>query len=659
MSTKRWGLLAVIAILLGVALSASPAHGVGQPSDILKGRHIVVLNEGASTGDVLRDHGLAPFHVYNRVFGGFAAAIPDNKLEAVKADGRVNNVVADQVERADVHLNSEEVIPTGIGRIDSEGVNVYPAGTAADCSLDSTPRIVFFDTGIDFDHPDLNVDIDNSATFANGGPNANDKNGHGTHTAGTAAAIGGNAKGVRGVLPGGCLVAVKTLGNNGMGFRSDLIAGIVYATALKLSGVNVVVANYSGGGAGEDTDDTQGTVCGVRTSDNKVIDPSHNSICELTKSGVVFVSSAGNSNADAEDFVPAAYDEVITVSAIRDTDGAGGGLDGSLDDTFWIDSNFGLDVDIAAPGYSILSSWNDGYYAIITVTSMASPHGAGAVAERIASGALTIYADSDPMNSRDLAMSALATAPAACGYAPDSDGHAAGAMLYVGQPADDCAVAVDTTGPTVADESPADGATGVAVSTIVTVTFSEAVDDTTVDSTTFTVNDGADISGNIMVAGDGLSATFTPEADLGNDTLHTVTVTSGVTDTSGNPLDQDPGTAGDQDFTSTFTTVAAGGGGGVSVDSIVDNSIDAGDTIAVTITGSGFDVAGGADVTFENGKGSAPKASTINVVNATTITATVTVKANGPSGSNDFDVRVTNNADASTGVGGPFTVVRP
>ena len=108
------------------------------------------------------------------------------------------------------------------------------------------------------------------------------------------------------------------------------------------------------------------------------------------------------------------------------------------------------------------------------------------------------------------------------------------------------------------------------------------------------------------------------------------------------------------------TTTAVGGGGGVTVDSIEPNTIDAGDTIPiVTITGSGFDTVNGADVTFENGKGPTPTASNISVVDANKITATVTAKANGPSGNIDFDLRVTNNTDASTGVGGPFTVVRP
>ena len=112
------------------------------------------------------------------------------------------------------------------------------------------------------------------------------------------------------------------------------------------------------------------------------------------------------------------------------------------------------------------------------------------------------------------------------------------------------------------DVSPADTATNVAVGTMATVTFSEAVDPNTVDSTTFTLRTGGNnVDATIAVAGDNLSATLDPTADLANDTAYTVTVTSGVQDTAGNALDQDSATAGNQSFTSSFTTAAAAGGG--------------------------------------------------------------------------------------------------
>jgi subtilisin family serine protease len=114
-------------------------------------------------------------------------------------------------------------------------------------------------------------------------------------------------------------------------------------------------------------------------------DPEHEAICSLVNAGVTVVVAAGNSAEDASSSTPATYDEVITVSALADFDGAAGGggsptCRNDEDDTFANFSNFGADVDIIAPGVCIESSWNDGGYNTISGTSMASPHVAGAAA---------------------------------------------------------------------------------------------------------------------------------------------------------------------------------------------------------------------------------------------------------------------------------------
>ena len=116
----------------------------------------------------------------------------------------------------------------------------------------------------------------------------------------------------------------------------------------------------------------------------------------------------------------------------------------------------------------------------------------------------------------------------------------------------------DTTSPTVTAVSPADGAATVPVNTLVTVMFSEAIDAATVNGAAFLVNDGTgNITGAITVASDGLSATFDPDVNLDHQRNYTVTLTSGITDLSGNPLDQNGNPAdGNQSFTSTFETAA-------------------------------------------------------------------------------------------------------
>ena len=134
----------------------------------------------------------------------------------------------------------------------------------------------------------------------------------------------------------------------------------------------------------------------------------------------------------------------------------------------------------------------------------------------------------------------------------------------------------DTTAPTVSGVTPADGATGVAVNTNVVVTFSEPLNG--VDSTTFTLSvGGVNIASTVTVAGDRLSATLNPSADLATDTLHTVTVTTGVTDDAGNPMAAN--------FTSSFTTVAPPppATATVTVDEVSARNIQEGQNYRITV----------------------------------------------------------------------------
>ncbi len=115
----------------------------------------------------------------------------------------------------------------------------------------------------------------------------------------------------------------------------------------------------------------------------------HQAICRLYKGGITVVAAAANENGSAAGYVPAAYNEVITVSALADTDGKSGGLGGNrcfswgtydVDDTFADFSNFGSDIDIIAPGKCIWSTMPGPSYGYSSGTSMAAPAVTGAVA---------------------------------------------------------------------------------------------------------------------------------------------------------------------------------------------------------------------------------------------------------------------------------------
>ncbi|MBI3841797.1 MAG: S8 family serine peptidase [Thaumarchaeota archaeon] len=357
------------------------------------GHYIVVLKDSVSdpvavAKDIGSKHGLGLGFIYSHALKGFSADIPDAVLNKVKNDKRVSYVEQDQVVQAfaaspQANPNSNgkgsgssvtqppQRLPTGVDRIDAD-----LSQTAKIDGVDErvNVNVAIIDTGIDLKHPDLNAV--NAKTCVPGTRSANDDNGHGTHVAGIVGAKD-NGIGVVGVAPGATLYAVKVLDKRGSGFTSWVICGIDWVTA-NASTFDITVANMSLGGSGSDDGN-----CGLINQDAM-----HQAICNSVNSGVVYTVAAGNSSVDASNQVPAAYDEVITVSAIVDTDGicgaAGGGTSYGSDDSFASFSNYGADVDFAAPGVNILSTYKGQSYATLSGTSMASPHVAGAAALYIA-----------------------------------------------------------------------------------------------------------------------------------------------------------------------------------------------------------------------------------------------------------------------------------
>lgn len=292
--------------------------------------------------------------------GAYAARMSPAVAALVAADPRVAAVTPDRVYR-----EASQSLPSGVDRVEAD-LSSVKAGDGSGTAVDAD--IAVLDTGIDIDHPDLNVAGGvNCVKGLLGGDSYDDGRGHGTHIAGIAAAKD-DAFGVVGVAPGARVWAVRVLDSGGGGSLSTLICGIDWVTAH--AGV-IDVANMSLTGLDPDTGCAD--------------DALHKAICASVAAGVTYTVAAGNNGADAKDYSPASYPEVITVSALADFDGKPGGrgkaaCPGGADDEFAEFSNFGPAVDLIAPGLCIRSAWLDGKYATLTGTSQSAAHVAGAAA---------------------------------------------------------------------------------------------------------------------------------------------------------------------------------------------------------------------------------------------------------------------------------------
>ena len=261
------------------------------------------------------------------------------------------------------------------------GLFAIGAPAAWDTSQGDGIVVAVVDTGVDYSHPDLAANIWTNVNEVDGNffdddgngfvddvrgwnfafasnNDVSDHNGHGTHVAGTIAALGDNGIGVIGVAWHSHIMAVKGLDDNGFGFDFTLAPAIIYAAS---NGADVINASWGGEGSSQAIEEAIQFATGL---------------------GTVFVAAAGNSSEDALNFFPASSPEAITVAS-HDPFG-----------NFSFFSNFGPKIDVTAPGEDILSLQAantfqgqpviDGYTRM-SGTSMAAPHVSG-VAALILSG---------------------------------------------------------------------------------------------------------------------------------------------------------------------------------------------------------------------------------------------------------------------------------
>lgn len=200
-------------------------------------------------------------------------------------------------------------------------------------------KVAVLDTGVDTNHPDLkaNLDLAEAWNFIDGNNNVTDTDGHGTMTTGIIAAIANNSLGIAGVAPNVTILPLKILSSQGGSFI-NVDQAILYAVQ---HGARVISMSFGG----------QPGRLGIATE---------TAIQSAYSSGVVLVAAAGNSNS-SQPFYPAAYSQVIAVSAVSLLNQKSGY------------SNFGSYIELAAPGDSIWSTYLGGRYAYGSGTSFAAP----------------------------------------------------------------------------------------------------------------------------------------------------------------------------------------------------------------------------------------------------------------------------------------------
>ncbi|SDG64468.1 S8 family peptidase [Psychroflexus sediminis] len=375
--------------------SFDSANTVGE-SQFIPGQYIVVLNgnlteKNASLtsedarGNVLdllqtilseskSSATLEPVNVYARSIAGATLKLTETQADLLRKDKRVSYVEQDRI----VQFAPPCGTPNG-GPCDP--TDPVDDGGGGDTSSQETPWGItrvngatgytgtnvawVLDSGIDLDHPDLNVDASrgyNAFTSGRDGKSTDDGNGHGTHVAGTIAALN-NSVGVIGVAPGATVVPVKVLDSRGSGSYSGVIAGVDHVAANGSAGD---VANMSLGGP-----------VSVALED---------AIKAAAQQGINFMLAAGNEAQDANNVSPARVNgtNIYTISAM------------SQGDNWASFSNFGNPpVDYCAPGVSVKSTWKDGAYNTISGTSMATPHAAGVLLLGAASTSGTVNGDPD------------------------------------------------------------------------------------------------------------------------------------------------------------------------------------------------------------------------------------------------------------------------
>jgi subtilisin family serine protease len=332
----------------------------------------------ATTRAIEHSAGVAAQFRYGSALKGFSARLSSTELARVRARPEVAFVTPDETFTAASlqPVSAGETVPPGIRRV--QAASLTEAHQAA------TSAVAVLDTGVDLANADLDAVSGKNCISSTAA--AKDDNGHGTNVAGIVAARD-NGSLVTGVAPGTRIVSVKVLNAKASGTLSQILCGIDWVSA-NAAAWNIRVANMSITGAGRNDGN-----CGYTNKDVE-----HQAICRSAAAGVTYVAAAGNSKVDFAASIPASYPEVLTATAMSDTDGTPGALgrapsckSGEADDKYGSYSNYAVGSaasahTLAAPGTCIVSDRAGGGTSTYYGTSQAAPHVAGTVALCIGGG---------------------------------------------------------------------------------------------------------------------------------------------------------------------------------------------------------------------------------------------------------------------------------
>ncbi|MEN3345349.1 MAG: hypothetical protein V7635_1925 [Arthrobacter sp.] len=464
--------------------TATAASSATESTAAAPARYIVRYSAGTDVSTAvrnLRSKNIAVGRTFAKAIrGAVVTATPRQAAELKRSAG----VAAVEPDARVTAADTQQSATWGLDRVDQRALPL--SGTYTPASSGAGVSAYVIDSGVLSAHAEFGGRVTSGWSAISDGLGTGDCNGHGTHVAGT---IAGKTYGV---ARAATVIPVRVLDCNGSGFNSDVIAGLEWVASNHQAGTPAV-ANLSLG-----------------STASAMVDAA---VQGVINDGVTAVVAAGNSAADACNSSPARVPGALTVAASDSADKQA---------AF---SNYGSCVDLYAPGVAIKSASfsSTTATALMSGTSMASPHVAGAAAVMLSQSPGLLPAD---VASKLLSAATAGKVSAATAGTPNR-------LLY----ADPAAAAL--TAPTVTALSPAANSSGAAVAANVTATFSTAVQG--VDSSTVVLRNAAGTAVPAAVSYDAVTrtATLDPTSLLAASQKYTATLTGGasaIRDSAGTPF---------------------------------------------------------------------------------------------------------------------------